>query len=132
MTTRYYRFEELAAREREQSPGGQVAAQLMQMYRRARALERPVVLELGTHRGQSTAAFLAACEEADGALVSVDIADCSDVADSARWTFVRADSLNVDAILAGAPPLARGIASTSTPCTWSSGCGPSSPPGIRR
>src|SRR5205809_4035999 len=56
-----------------------------------------LIVELGARGGLSTRALLAAAEETDAHLLSVDIADCSDVDVpaplKARWTFVRADDV---------------------------------------
>jgi predicted O-methyltransferase YrrM len=81
----------------------------MQMYRTARESDAPTILELGTARGESTTVFLQACHERSGRLVSVDIDDCSDVSDSQRWTFVQADSADVDAVVEKSPVLIGGI-----------------------
>ena len=88
---------------------GRLATQLMRMYRIARVMSNPVILELGTDTGASATVFLQACEEADGRLVSVDIRDCSDVCTSSRWNFVQCDSVDIDFVLSRAPHLRDGI-----------------------
>jgi predicted O-methyltransferase YrrM len=107
--TKHYTFEQFAAAEGDVTPSGEAASHLMYMFKRAAARARPLILELGTGRGEATTVFLQACEERDGTLVSVDIRDCSDVSDSRCWLFVRCDSTDVQSILSRAPQLARGI-----------------------
>jgi predicted O-methyltransferase YrrM len=82
---------------------------LMTLYREAAYRDSPLILELGTNKGNSTTAFLQACQEQGGHLVSVDIADCSDVTDSHRWVFVQCDSTDVATVLSHAHQLAQGI-----------------------
>jgi SAM-dependent methyltransferase/predicted O-methyltransferase YrrM len=107
--TKYHSFDEYALVEATPGLAGEVATQLMWMYRNTVEKSKPVVLELGTDQGMATTVFLQACEEKDGTLVSVDIADCSDVSGSPKWQFVQSDSVNVDYILSKAPHLNRGI-----------------------
>ena len=57
------------------------------------SLARGNVLELGTRSGVSTAALLAGVERSKGHVWSVDIEDCSKVAEGhPLWTFVQGDS----------------------------------------
>ena len=112
--TKYHSFEECKNAEHAGGLEGQIATQLMRMYRIAKDLDprestSPVILELGTAKGVSTTIFLQACEEGDGHLVSVDLRDCSDISRSSRWTFVQSDSTDVAFILAKAPHLRNGI-----------------------
>jgi predicted O-methyltransferase YrrM len=107
--TRYYCFEKYESAEYSSGVEGQVATQLMMMYRKAVRKVAPLILELGTGKGQSTTVLLQACEEKDGRLVSVDIVDCSQVSDSKRWQFVQSDSTDVELILYKAPYLKEGI-----------------------
>ena len=107
--TKYSSFEKHASREYVPGLEGEIATQLMLMYRKAVEKSSPLILELGTATGQSTAVFLQACQEKDGRLVSVDIADCSQVSDSSTWQFVQSDSTDVDFILSRAPCLKDGI-----------------------
>jgi predicted O-methyltransferase YrrM len=109
MRTKYFDFEDFARAEYTPGLEGQVATQLMFIYGKAREKDRPVILELGTDKGQSTTVFLEACQERDGQLVSVDLSNCSDVSDSERWHFVQSDSTDVARILECAPVLERGI-----------------------
>ncbi|GEM_PF-2122978 len=71
--------------------------------------DRPVVLELGTAKGLSTCLLLSACERRSGRMVSVDIQDYADVAQSPAWQFVQADDARVEDVLAQAPHLREGI-----------------------
>ncbi|MEE4012989.1 class I SAM-dependent methyltransferase [Roseibium sp. FZY0029] len=85
-------------------------AHLLTMYNEIAARERPTVLELGTREGISTRAFLGAIHEGDGGhLYSVDIVDCSSVANSPRWTFIQSDSADIEGVLSKAPNLRNGI-----------------------
>ena len=61
--------------------------------------DNPKVLELGVERGSSTNAFLWYLEKKNGKLFSVDIQDCSKVANSKNWNFIKSDDLNSDYIL---------------------------------
>jgi predicted O-methyltransferase YrrM len=62
----------------------------------ARSYDRVRVLELGTRRGESTAAFLAAAEETGGHVWSVDVDEPQVPAwwlDSDLWTFTAGDDM---------------------------------------
>src|SRR6266542_1318030 len=109
LSTKFHRFEEYALAEYSQCLDGKNASQLMFMYRRAMEKSSPVILELGTAKGQATTVFLQACEETLGRLVSVDIVDCSDISYSSKWQFLQSNSLNVGFILSKAPYLKDGI-----------------------
>jgi len=52
-------------------------------------LDKPKILELGVQSGVSTNKFLEICDNNDGYLYSVDIDDCSDVAQNKRWRFIK-------------------------------------------
>ena len=107
--TKYHNFNDFSSVEYAPGLSGQSATQLMLMYRRSVEKKQPVILELGAAKGASTTVFLQACEEQDGRLVSVDLADCSEISNSQRWQFIQADSTNVEFILSQAPYLADGI-----------------------
>ena len=109
ISTKYHKFEQYKNAEYTSGLEGQIATQLMRMYRSAMAVTNPVVLELGAAEGASTTVFLQACEDDDGQLVSVDIRDCSDISQWEHWQFVKSDSTGVDFVLAAAPQLAAGI-----------------------
>jgi len=107
--TKYYTFDEYLSNEYASGLKGKVATQLMRMYKTAVAKDVPVILELGTAKGQSTTVFLQACEEKNGRLVSVDIADCADIAISSKWHFVQSDTTDIEFILSRTPFLKNGI-----------------------
>ena len=88
---------------------GKVSTQLMELHRRVRAVEAPVVLECGVNQGWSTGVLAHAVEKNGGRLISLDIEDCSDAIESDCWTFLRTDDSEKDAILRAAPILAEGI-----------------------
>lgn len=63
------------------------------------SLARGNVLELGTRSGVSTAALLAGVERHGGHVWSVDIEDCSNVAEGhPRWQFIQSSSTNPDLV----------------------------------
>jgi len=107
--TKYFSFSDLKKTEAEESIAGQIAHQYMTIYRNCITKAKPVILELGTQRGQSTAVFLQICSENGGHVYSVDIDDCSDISDSSDWTFIRSDSTDVENIIKNAPELINGI-----------------------
>jgi predicted O-methyltransferase YrrM len=76
-----------------------IQEQMPLLYDAARRRPQVKVLELGVRNGNSTAAFLAAAEEAGGHVWSVDTdpvaADTSSWEASGRWTFLRGDDLEV-------------------------------------
>lgn len=84
--------------------------QLHTMHKEAVSRTDPVILELGVQTGISTKIFLNAVHRGSGGqLVSVDIEDCSHVAQSSKWTFVRSDSANVENVLNTAPVINSGV-----------------------
>ncbi|MEQ9639373.1 MAG: class I SAM-dependent methyltransferase [Alphaproteobacteria bacterium] len=102
-------FQDLMRQSSSSGAGAESARQYRLIYERARAKENPTILELGVKNGVSTAVFLEVCRERGGRLCSIDIMDCSNVADDANWTFVQSDSTDADAILQSAPFLRDGI-----------------------
>jgi len=69
---------------------------LTRLHEAAARYPRVRVLELGVRSGNSTAAFLAAAERADGHVWSVDVAPPgvpAEWADSGRWTFILGDDM---------------------------------------
>ena len=56
------------------------------------------ILELGVHKGVSTKKFLKLCELNNGFLTSVDIDDCSRIANSAKWNFIHSSDDNFELI----------------------------------
>lgn len=108
--TKHHTFEKFRDAEyKSEGPISVAATLLMKMYRVTCEYSNPVILELGTGTGQSTTVFLQACEETNGRLVSVDIADLSEISDSQRCQFVQSNSVDVDKVLSEAPYLEDGI-----------------------
>ena len=58
----------------------------------------PRILELGVQKGNSTKMFLELCDKNDGYLMSVDIDDCSYVANNKRWEFIHSSDDNFNLI----------------------------------
>ena len=56
------------------------------------------ILELGVHKGVSTKKFLKLCEINNGFLTSVDIDDCSGIANSDKWNFIHSSDDNFELI----------------------------------
>jgi len=86
-----------------------VAKQLLELHKEALKRDNFTVLELGVDKGHSTRVFLNAADQKGGRLVSVDIVDCSNVAESKDWTFVEQDSADCEKLLSEAPFLKDGI-----------------------
>jgi predicted O-methyltransferase YrrM len=61
-------------------------------------LDKPKILELGVQNGVSTNKFLEICDSNDGHLYSVDVDDCSSVAQNKRWKFIKSRDDNYDYI----------------------------------
>ena len=61
-------------------------------------LDKPKILELGVQNGVSTNKFLEICDSNDGHLYSVDVDDCSGVAQNKRWKFIKSRDDNYDYI----------------------------------
>jgi predicted O-methyltransferase YrrM len=108
-TCRYFSFDKI--RDQENQPGleGKIATHHMKLYRLVSTMETPIVVEFGVDKGRSTCVFLQACEEKQGHLYSVDIADCSNVAESPVWSFIQQSDLETDHILSQAPAIKTGI-----------------------
>ena len=107
--TRHYSLADVFAADGQPGLFGKVATQLMSLHRLVARRERPTVLECGVHQGWSTGVLAHACEAQSGALVSLDIEDCSDAIASPVWTFIQTDDLALETVLARAPMLKRGI-----------------------
>ncbi len=87
-----------------------VAKQILDMHNEALSRKKPVIVELGVDIGNSTRSFLNAIDEKEGALlVSVDILDCSHVAASDKWIFVKQDSADINSLIKKVPALKDGI-----------------------
>lgn len=106
---KYFNFNDLQAQEYQPGLAGKIATHHMKLYHLVAAMERPIVLEFGVDKGRSTCVLLAACEKMGGHLYSVDVRDCSDVAESDVWTFIQQSDQAIEAILTEAPILATGI-----------------------
>src|SRR5271168_538411 len=52
-----------------------------------------LIVELGTRFGVSTQTLIACAKTRNATMVSVDIADCSQVSDYPNWSFVHADDV---------------------------------------
>ena len=109
LTSSLSSFEKIASSAKETGVLAHIARQYMSMYTRAKTKLSPTILELGTREGISTSMFLKICQENGGKVVSVDVDDCSDVADDENWRFVQSDSTDVEHVLAKAPELSEGI-----------------------
>jgi len=78
-----------------------IADQLIRLYELTANIPHKdkVVVELGTRRGNSTRALLAAVNDSGGHLYSVDIGKCwravSALHEEPNWTFTRGDDLEV-------------------------------------
>ena len=59
-------------------------------------IPNPEILELGVQKGNSTKMFLEICKKNSGFLTSVDIDDCSNVANSPNWKFIQSSDDNFD------------------------------------
>lgn len=70
-----------------------IADHLLTLYGEAIELKPRVMVELGVRTGESTRVLVAAAERVGATLVSVDIDDCSGVARSPAWRFVRSDDV---------------------------------------
>lgn len=86
------------------------ARQYLEIHGEILKRDNPTVLELGVDSGRGAQIFLNALHKnGQGRLVSVDIVDCSHVAQSPQWQFIQADSADIDGILERAPVLKEGI-----------------------
>ena len=73
------------------------------LYEEAKGREKPVILELGSRRGNSTFSFLAGVAESGGHVWSCDIDDVTRIAGgigpwakSPDWTFIHGDDMDPD------------------------------------
>ena len=84
--------------EHRDGPDTDIRDHLPYLHATARKYQRPRILELGTRTGESTRAFLAAAEIANGHVWSVDIEPPQVPGhwwESSRWTFVLGDDMAV-------------------------------------
>jgi cephalosporin hydroxylase len=70
-----------------------ISDHLLTLYAEATEVLPRVIVELGTRGGESTRALLRVAERCSGTMVSVDTEDCSDIAQSDHWIFVRSDDV---------------------------------------
>mgnify|MGYP001970590213 CR=1 FL=1 len=68
------------------------------IIKRIKHIQGIQILELGVQRGVSTKKFIELCDKNDGFLVSIDINDCSNVANSDRWKFIHSSDDNFEHI----------------------------------
>lgn len=68
------------------------------IYKDIEKIKNIKILELGVREGISTSLFLKLCEENDGKLVSVDIADCGHLYKNKRWNFLHTRDDNFEKI----------------------------------
>ena len=81
-----------------------VANQLLEMHSEALKRDRPIIVELGVDKGQSTRVFLNAIDNKTNArLISIDIKDCKDAVKSTNWEFVQQDSVDIESLLLKKP-----------------------------
>jgi len=78
-----------------------IADQLIRLYKLTAniPIKNKVVVELGTRKGNSTRALLAAVNDSGGHLYSVDIGNCRQVVGALgrerNWTFTKGDDMEV-------------------------------------
>ena len=87
-------------RARLDGPWSDAQEQLPLLRDAARSFARPVIAELGTRTGESTAAFLAGAAAAGGHVWSADIAPAMVPAwwrETGRWSFLAADDMSGEA-----------------------------------
>ena len=95
---------------KEKSEARIAANQLLEMHNEALKRDDPIILELGVDKGQSTKVFLnAISDKCNAKLISVDIKDCNQVANSRNWNFVQQDSADVKSLLLKKPIIKNGI-----------------------
>lgn len=86
------------------------ANQLLEMHSEALKRDRPIIVELGVDKGQSTRVFLnAISEKKNSRLISIDIRDCKDAVKSDKWEFVKQNSIDIESLLNKKPIIKKGI-----------------------
>lgn len=106
---KYYQPEEYFKYENIPGLKGKIATHHLKLFHLIESIEKPIVVECGTGKGQSTCLLLSACEKQKGKMLSLDIQNCSDVADSASWTFLQIDDRKADYIVSTVPYMQDGI-----------------------
>ena len=100
----------LRTHSKKKSESRFVANQLLEMHSEALKRERPIIVELGVDKGQSTRVFLNAIDnKTNGRLISIDIEDCKDAVKSTNWEFVQQDSVDIESLLLKKPIIKDGI-----------------------
>ena len=108
MRSKYYEFVNLI--KPKEGEAGQLPHLYKMLYEKTKLKNKPIILELGTHKGMSTLMFLKAVEEVGGHVFSVDIDNkYHDLFESNDWTFIHSDSTDVNGILQKFPKLKGGI-----------------------
>ena len=94
----------------KQSEARFAANQLLEMHDEASKRDRPIIVELGVDKGQSTRVFLNAInDKVNAKLISIDIKDCKEAVKSENWNFIQQDSIDIDSLLKKKPILKDGI-----------------------
>ena len=103
-------IDKLRANSKINSESRFAANQLLEMHSEALKRERPIIVELGVDKGQSTRVFLNAIDNKTNArLISIDIKDCKDAVKSTNWEFVQQDSVDIESLLLKKPIIKEGI-----------------------
>lgn len=86
------------------------ANKLLELHSEVLSRKKPLIVELGVDKGQSTKVFLNAIEDKpDAKLISIDIEDCSNSIKSNRWEFIQQDSADINSLLLSKPIINNGI-----------------------
>ena len=100
----------LRTHSKKKSESRFAANQLLEMHSEALKRDRPIIVELGVDKGQSTRVFLNAIDNKTNArLISIDIKDCKDAVKSTNWEFVQQDSIDIESLLLKKPIIKDGI-----------------------
>ena len=95
---------------KEQSEARFAANQLLELHQEASKRDKPIIVELGVDKGQSTRVFLNAInDKTDAKLISIDINDCKDAVQSENWDFIQQNSIDIESLLLKKPILKDGI-----------------------
>lgn len=87
-----------------------MAQQLLKLHSAASKKSKPLIVELGVDKGQSTKVFLNAIDKKKGAkLISIDIRNCSNAAKADGWEFIMQDSTDIESLLKSKPIIKKGI-----------------------
>jgi predicted O-methyltransferase YrrM len=72
-------------------------------------IDKPLVVECGTAAGLSNCLLLSMTEKKRGKMVSLDIQDFHDTAESPVWTFIQTDDTDLEYIQEKAPEIKNGV-----------------------